>query len=159
LQAVLEEFDGTILLVSHDRYLVDRLATQIWALETADAAPTPWQLRVYKGSYEDYLNTRAAAAEDAVSSKIAAPLQPKQPPPPTGLGGRPGGSTPSFGKRERQKMERRLLQLEDEIGEAELWRDQVEIELAEAQRPPGRGRNRPAGRRAGRRPHRPGANE
>ncbi|HEY3289411.1 MAG TPA: ABC-F family ATP-binding cassette domain-containing protein, partial [Anaerolineae bacterium] len=30
LQEVLEQFSGTILLVSHDRYLVDRLATQIW---------------------------------------------------------------------------------------------------------------------------------
>src|SRR5690606_35827804 len=32
LQAVLEQFAGTILLVSHDRYLVNRLATQIWEL-------------------------------------------------------------------------------------------------------------------------------
>ncbi|MGD2078900.1 MAG: ABC-F family ATP-binding cassette domain-containing protein, partial [Chloroflexota bacterium] len=33
LQAVLESFDGTILLVTHDRYLVDHLATQLWLLE------------------------------------------------------------------------------------------------------------------------------
>jgi ATP-binding cassette, subfamily F, member 3 len=30
LQAILSDFNGTILLVSHDRYLIDALATQIW---------------------------------------------------------------------------------------------------------------------------------
>ena len=33
LQAVLVNFPGTILLVSHDRYFIDALATQVWALE------------------------------------------------------------------------------------------------------------------------------
>jgi ATP-binding cassette subfamily F protein 3 len=48
LQEVLEAFDGTILLVSHDRYLVDRLATQIWHLEGGD-------LRVFKGTYGEFV--------------------------------------------------------------------------------------------------------
>jgi ATP-binding cassette subfamily F protein 3 len=33
LEQVLAEFGGTILLVTHDRYLVERLATQIWRIE------------------------------------------------------------------------------------------------------------------------------
>jgi len=33
LQEVLSEFDGTILFVSHDRYLIEALATQVWAIE------------------------------------------------------------------------------------------------------------------------------
>jgi len=33
LQSVLEDFPGTILLVSHDRYFIDALASQVWALE------------------------------------------------------------------------------------------------------------------------------
>ena len=37
LQEVLENFSGTILLVSHDRYLIDRLATQIWELRDGQA--------------------------------------------------------------------------------------------------------------------------
>ena len=32
LQSVLADYPGTILLVSHDRYLIDALATQIWEL-------------------------------------------------------------------------------------------------------------------------------
>ena len=45
LQAVLEAFDGTILLVSHDRYLVDRLASQIWELRDG-------RLHIFEGNYQ-----------------------------------------------------------------------------------------------------------
>jgi ATP-binding cassette subfamily F protein 3 len=53
LQAVLEGFDGTILLVSHDRYLVDRLATQIWELRDG-------HLNIFEGGYNDFLIARSA---------------------------------------------------------------------------------------------------
>jgi ATP-binding cassette subfamily F protein 3 len=56
LQLVLEQFDGTILLVSHDRYLVSRLANQIWEIEEE-------RLHIFKGSYEDYLRFREADEE------------------------------------------------------------------------------------------------
>ena len=58
LESVLDEFNGTVLLVSHDRYLIKALATQIWELEEA-------QLRVYRGSYDEYLQEkrRRRAAE------------------------------------------------------------------------------------------------
>ncbi|MGB7339697.1 MAG: ABC-F family ATP-binding cassette domain-containing protein [Phototrophicaceae bacterium] len=48
LQEVLEGYNGTIILVTHDRYLVDRLATQIWDLRDE-------HLRVFKGDYQKYL--------------------------------------------------------------------------------------------------------
>jgi ATP-binding cassette, subfamily F, member 3 len=51
LQEVLESFEGTILLVSHDRYLVDRLATQIWNLEAG-------HLQVFEGDYQEFLASR-----------------------------------------------------------------------------------------------------
>ncbi len=51
MQAVLAEFSGTILLVSHDRYLVDALATQLWAAE-------PGLMRVFKGTYQEYVTAR-----------------------------------------------------------------------------------------------------
>jgi len=49
LQAVLDEFQGTILLVSHDRYLIDALATQIWEIDEEKGI-----LRTFKGSYSQY---------------------------------------------------------------------------------------------------------
>ena len=61
LQAVLDDFDGTILLVSHDRYLIDALASQIWAAE-------PGRLEVFEGTYTDYVaerERRRLAEQDA----------------------------------------------------------------------------------------------
>jgi len=58
LQEVLENFPGTILLVSHDRYLVDRLATQIWELREG-------QLNVFRGSYRQFVLQRAVPGTQA----------------------------------------------------------------------------------------------
>ncbi len=38
LEAVLADFPGTILLVSHDRYLIDALATQIWSVRVGSGS-------------------------------------------------------------------------------------------------------------------------
>ena len=58
LQEVLAEFQGTILLVSHDRYLIDALATQIWEIDEAEG-----MLHTFKGSYSEYRLHRAAERE------------------------------------------------------------------------------------------------
>ncbi len=58
LQDVLARFEGTIILVSHDRYLIDALATQIW--ETDDSAG---QLVVFNGMYREY-RQRASGETD-----------------------------------------------------------------------------------------------
>ncbi|MCY3779328.1 MAG: ABC-F family ATP-binding cassette domain-containing protein [Chloroflexi bacterium] len=63
LQAVLARFNGTILLVSHDRYLIDALATQIWEL-------APGKLAVTDGGYQDYLRERnRRRQQDAAKSR------------------------------------------------------------------------------------------
>jgi len=52
LEEVLSDFEGTILLVSHDRYLINALATQVWVIEDGE-------LRVYDGNYSDYEEQRS----------------------------------------------------------------------------------------------------
>jgi len=49
LQRNLNEYPGTILLVSHDRYLVDAVATQIWEVD-----PQNKKLIVFPGTYSQY---------------------------------------------------------------------------------------------------------
>ena len=48
LESVLEDYSGTILLISHDRYLVDALATQIWEVN-----PNEGELISFKGTYSE----------------------------------------------------------------------------------------------------------
>ncbi len=56
LQETLADYPGTILLVSHDRYLITAMATQIWEIRDG------W-LRVYPGGYEFYRRKRAEESE------------------------------------------------------------------------------------------------
>ena len=78
LQEVLDAYKGTILLITHDRYLIDALATQIWEIggETSEASKTSdvW-LTVYKGTYSQMRAERekqaARAQEELVSVKEA----------------------------------------------------------------------------------------
>ncbi len=63
LEQVLQDFDGTILFVSHDRYFIDALATQIWAVDDT-------QLRVYTGNYSAYMEQ---LREETARAEIEAP--------------------------------------------------------------------------------------
>ncbi|MHB0923913.1 MAG: ABC-F family ATP-binding cassette domain-containing protein [Bellilinea sp.] len=67
LQSLLADFQGSILLVSHDRYLIDALATQIWEVE-----PAKRSLRVFDGTYSEYRTARQGEAQQAAAQKIAA---------------------------------------------------------------------------------------
>jgi len=53
LQDVLEAYEGTILLVSHDRYLIDRLATRVWEIRNE-------KLIIFNGNYREYILRRPA---------------------------------------------------------------------------------------------------
>ena len=69
LEEVLDEYDGTILFVSHDRAFVDALATQVWMIETEPTPESTPRVQPYLGNYSDMRRTqerqRATAAERA----------------------------------------------------------------------------------------------
>ena len=66
LQDLLSEYDGTVLLVSHDRDFIDRVATTTIALEGNGRA------EVYPGGWTDYQNQRAEVlSNDDKSTKSA----------------------------------------------------------------------------------------
>jgi ATP-binding cassette subfamily F protein 3 len=70
----LEDFGGTLILVSHDRYFIDRLATK--TLDVGGGGVV-----VYPGGYEEYrwsLAQRQAGAA-AAAARVAAPARPPAP--------------------------------------------------------------------------------
>src|SRR5512143_2550244 len=68
LQSVLDSYQGTILLVTHDRYLVDALATQIWEIN-----PDESQMTVFNGTYSQ-MKEESAALSLSKGEKEAARL-------------------------------------------------------------------------------------
>jgi ATP-binding cassette subfamily F protein 3 len=121
LQEVLSDFPGTILLVSHDRYFIDALATQVWALEEET-------LYVSKGdaplsAYSVYLAARQARrlarAEQSprnVEERVAASLLHDE----------------TEQKRARARRQRQLAELEAEIEAAESHLAELSAALEEA---------------------------
>lgn len=59
LQNVLAAYTGTILLVSHDRYLIDALATQVWEIDPAES-----RMSVFEGTYSQMKEARQRANQN-----------------------------------------------------------------------------------------------
>jgi len=112
LQDVLVDFRGTILLVSHDRYLIDALATQVWLLEDD-------RLRVYPGDYGAYLAQREAEGRQAVEGTAKKQAQTQR---------RPENQERAR-RREVQQRAQRMAQLEEEIAVLEARLSEISREL------------------------------
>jgi ATP-binding cassette subfamily F protein 3 len=54
-------FNGTVVMVSHDRYFIDRLATRVFEVEGG-------HVHVYPGNYEDYLYRKQASVAQVTQS-------------------------------------------------------------------------------------------
>src|SRR5579884_4167058 len=108
LLEALQEFTGTIVFVSHDRYFIDRLATRVF--EIGDGVVT-----VFPGNYEDYLWRKQGAA--APDTPIFTPTLDDVP-----------GITPK--KTDRRVNPQKLRQMEARCEEVERAVASVEAEIA-----------------------------
>jgi ATP-binding cassette subfamily F protein 3 len=114
LQDVLSDFNGTILLVSHDRYLIDALATQIWDVQ-------PEGMTVFKGNYQEYVAAREAAKQPPSEEKPKASASQSIK--------RAGNGKPKLSEYERT---RRLAKVEQMIHELEIRLVNLSGELGDA---------------------------
>jgi ATP-binding cassette subfamily F protein 3 len=71
LLEALEDFGGTLIFVSHDRYFVDKLATKVIAVGQGG-------VEIYPGTYQQYLWSRANRAQ-AQTAQAAPPAKGSQP--------------------------------------------------------------------------------
>ena len=76
LQAVLAEYTGTLLLVSHDRFLINLLATQVWEIKPSPDHSIP-KLEVFNGSYQEYLQREDSLGKPQMISFTAQPQEKK----------------------------------------------------------------------------------
>ena len=122
LQAVLEQYQGTILLVAHDRYLIDRLATQIWELRDD-------HLYVFDGDYQAFRAARSqeAAYEEQKAARKAEEEAGQAPEDERGERKRPGLS-----KNEARRLRAAVQELEEQIGQVEYTLEQLGQALQKA---------------------------
>src|SRR5215207_3662414 len=75
LEEALDAYDGTIITISHDRYFLDRVATQILALDGEGGAEH------YDGDYTEYHDWKAARrATEAAATKAVVEKRPQAAP-------------------------------------------------------------------------------
>jgi len=121
LQTMLSDFEGTILLVSHDRFLIEALATQIWEVDAKKS-----RLLVFEGSYsayKEYLqreNQKNIETEKINNSAKSGMRQEQEP-------------KTSLSKNERLRIEQKLALTELEISKLETKLNETEEML---QNPP-----------------------
>jgi len=86
VEAAIEEFEGVLLFVSHDRYFIEKFAERIWLLEDG-------QIRDFKCGYQKY----RSILEHEAAAKPVAVTAPK-----------PKKEKPKGGTKEQEKLVRKL---------------------------------------------------
>jgi len=114
LEEVLSESDGTVLFVSHDRYLIEALATQVWAIEGKS-------LHVHRGRYSKYIAERARRSGEETDERVEPKSREEK-----------RRREERLERRERERRARRMAELEDAIAGLENRLAALEGELTAA---------------------------
>lgn len=113
LEEALQDYDGTLLVVSHDRYFLDRVVNKIARL-------TPEGLKIYEGDYSMY--KAQVQEEEAASTGGSASSG-------TAVGTRPHEQSKET-EREARRRQRKAQQLEAQIAELEEEIQSLEEQMA-----------------------------
>jgi ATP-binding cassette subfamily F protein 3 len=116
LELALREFPGSLLLVSHDRALLDAVGTRTVAFEEG-------RLHSYVGGWPEYVRVREERAREQAAAKAAKSAKAAKPP-----GRKPAPAAKSRGgerdlEREIEAAEAALRALEDELADPAAWAD------------------------------------
>jgi ATP-binding cassette subfamily F protein 3 len=116
LQEVLSEFEGTILFISHDRYLIEALATQVWAIKRPALSRAGPELvlskvegrilHVHRGKYSEYIAERAKRSEEEPGGREELREEKRR-------------SEEQSERRERERRARQMAELEGAIARLE----------------------------------------
>jgi len=106
LLEALEQYAGTVVFVSHDRYFIDKLATRVFEIGEGE-------VRIFPGNYEDYLWRKQSRGEAAAVEQAA--VAPSLP----GNGNAPAPKAKKINPIRLREMEQQRQQLEEDIARAE----------------------------------------
>jgi ATP-binding cassette subfamily F protein 3 len=123
----LNKYEGSLLLVSHDRYFIQKTANKIWEIDDH-------QIREFKGTYEEWVDWKErnlAAKQQAAAAGKAAPATPvavKTAPAPVKQAVAPINKE---AKKDLQRQQRLFQELEQKIATLTAQRNRLETSLSE----------------------------
>ncbi len=113
LKEALVHYEGTFIIVSHDREFVDGLSNRIWDIENQG-------VKIHHFSLQEYLNYKTQKSPNAIEE---APVKESKKDKPT-----EESSKPRIDKAQ-QKAQREIQQIEQQIDQQEKALSEIEIEL------------------------------
>ena len=119
IESAVEDYEGNLLFVSHDRYFINRFATRIWMLENG-------HITDFRGTYAEF---QAARAKAAVAPPPAAPAEEK---PRKDKPKRPGGTKEL--EKQVAAAERAVAKAEERQYELSLRAEEVSSNYLELQK-------------------------
>ncbi|MDO5373772.1 MAG: ATP-binding cassette domain-containing protein [Corynebacterium glutamicum] len=126
LESLLDGWPGTMVVISHDRYLIERVTDSTWAL-FGDG-----KLTNLPGGIEEYLQRRAAmaAAEDSgvLNLGAASGMSVSEPAGASGASAEPSG----ISSQERHRITKEMNALERKMGKLDQQMDKLNQQLADA---------------------------
>lgn len=112
----LNQFEGTFIVVSHDRYLLDNVANKIWFIEDQ-------QIKEYPGTYAEYEEWQSKRPVVVTKPQPAAPKKEEKPL-------KKANPTEDKGK-QIKKLNQTLQQVEDKVAELEKELAKAELVLGQ----------------------------
>jgi len=126
----LKKYEGSLILVSHDRYFISKTANKIWEI-------VDHEIKEFKGGYDEWVawKERMARLEQKdkpapAKEKQAAPAPVAPAPAPTPVSSKPQGPINKELKKELQKQQRIFQQLEEKLEQVKQQKRQLDDALA-----------------------------
>ncbi|HEY9643881.1 MAG TPA: ABC-F family ATP-binding cassette domain-containing protein [Coleofasciculaceae cyanobacterium] len=116
LEEYLEDFNGCVIVVSHDRYFLDRTVETIFALEPGG------NLRQYPGNYSVYLDYKAEESNRTEPEAPAASQSPASPESTPTAAPQPSSKSRKLSYKEKRELE----QLEAQIPQMETEKEDIQ---------------------------------
>jgi len=111
IEEAVEEYEGNLLFVSHDRYFIERFATRIWMLEDGHISD-------FKGTYEEYQAMKARKVNAAAVVPDTPKEEPKKDKPKRSGGTKMLEKEAAAAERAVAKAEEQMYDLTQQIEEA-----------------------------------------
>jgi len=118
LENALTDFEGTLLMVTHDRYLARKLAASVWTIE--ERATDIGRLQAFRGGYEEYRAWQAQRRRQA-GHKVEDKAKQRK---------KESRAARKAAQREEARRMRRQDELEQQIHQLEARLAQLENQLA-----------------------------
>ena len=119
----LNKYEGTYILVSHDRYFISKTANKIWEI-------VDHEIKEFKGSYAEWVEWKQrqqkAAEQAAKENKTVAPSPALAAPAPVAAPAKTGKPI----NKELQKLQRQFAKLEEQLNAAKTKQTEIELELS-----------------------------